>query len=402
MDLGIGANTLQLGSGNPSAIWHINGSLLAENVTVPGGAPYVFLTPGLNNVADHTIAIVDPTFLSTGSDIVFDLSQALASVTTARLFEIGSAGGTASGPLAYAPEGPVAVGALSAFSAVDKVAPTRRERAVWIAPFAGGRDFADDASFLGASHRFAGLTGGVDGEATDTLRLGVFASGAASRLEVEQDAQQVETTAGSLGGYAHFDGEGYFLGGVLSAGLSANESRRSVLNNLAPSGIEIAKAEFGSRYVRPEVHVGSRRELSQTVAVVPTAGLNYTAGWVDGYSEAGSSANLNVDDRSLQVLGAQAELPVIYTPETARPLQLTARAEVFARFLLDGDATDVTLLGQNFTIASRDEDIVGLGAGAGFRYGAFGAASLFGSVDVRVASDRSIGGSATGGLRVPF
>jgi hypothetical protein len=109
-----------------------------------------------------------------------------------------------------------------------------------------------------------------------------------------------------------------------------------------------------------------------------------------------------VDDRSLQVLGAQAELPVIYTPETARPLQLTARAEVFARFLLDGDATDVTLLGQNFTIASRDEDIVGLGAGAGFRYGAFGAASLFGSVDVRVASDRSIGGSATGGLRVPF
>jgi hypothetical protein len=242
-------------------------------------------------------------------------------------------------------------------------------------PFGGVRDFGADAPFLGATHRFAGVTGGVDGEVSDAARAGLFAGGAVSRLEVDENSQQIESEAGSIGGYGYVGGERHFMAGLVSAGLAGNESRRLVVNNLAPGGFEVAQADYASWYVRPELHIGSHIDLSQRLEVVPRASLNYTVSWIDAYAESGSSANLQVDSQNTQIFGAQAALPFVYSPPTERPLQLIARGEVFGSWTLDGAATDIALLGQNFEVSPREDDLAGFGFGAGFRYGAFGAAT---------------------------
>ncbi len=369
-----------------------------------GGAPYVVLTPGIGG-ADHTIATVDPTFFSLADNMVADLSQVIASGATTRLSNINLATlptPTTTAPLAYAPTDPPSSDAYSAIQAVDGAPQSNERNGVWISPFGGGRGYFQGTPSLDATLGFAGITAGIDRQATDRLRIGMFGAGAASRLQVDQDSQRIDTTIGAGGAYAYWGADNYFLTGVLSAGLAQNNSHRTVLNNLAPNGIEDATADFGSWYVTPELRAGSRRSLSKQVDVVPTARISYTSGWLDGYKESGSSANLTVDGRDVEILESGVTLPFVYTPATAPQLRLEAHADLFGRVLLGGEGTDVSLLGQNLNIQSSGNNLIGGGGGAAFSYRAFGSASLFGSMDIEAATDGSIGGTATGGLRVPF
>jgi hypothetical protein len=272
MDVGAGANTLSVETeGDPSAVWNIDGALLPGDIEVFGGAPYVVLQPGLAG-ADTTIDTVDPTYVSLSDDALFDIGQAIASGVGSRLSGAVLFGGRAepSGePLAYASTAPSAAETYAAFPGVDPTGEAGERRAAWITPFAGAREFDGDAPTLDASHRFAGATGGVDGLVNDALRVGIFAGGAFGRLEVDQSSQTVETGTGTIGGYALWKGGSRFVAGTLSAGAASNDSKRRVLNNLAPNGVETASAEFGSVYVSPEVQVGVRRSLGEHLQVVP-------------------------------------------------------------------------------------------------------------------------------------
>jgi hypothetical protein len=93
-------------------------------------------------------------------------------------------------------------------------------------------------------------------------------------------------------------------------------------------------------------------------------------------------------------------LPFVFTARE-QALQVGADAGIFGR-MVDGDAAEAVLLGQGISIGAGEDELVGVGAGADFEYGAFGNASLFGSVDVRVASDEGVGGKVAGGFRLPF
>ena len=85
--------------------------------------------------------------------------------------------------------------------------------------------------------------------------------------------------------------------------------------------------------------------------------MRYAGLYLDGYDETGSSANLSVEDRDVNIFDARAELAYSFTAHEGEggTLRQVARIGVDGTFT-DAEGIDATLLGQALSFNAEDKD----------------------------------------------
>jgi hypothetical protein len=99
-----------------------------------------------------------------------------------------------------------------------------------------------------------------------------------------------------------------FLDLALTGGFMSHDQDRFVNDNLAPLGVSFANASFDSTFISPEAGLSMSFDAGNGLTITPGARVRYAAQWLDGFTETGSNANATVDDRTLGLLEASAEI----------------------------------------------------------------------------------------------
>jgi len=196
--------------------------------------------------------------------------------------------------------------------------------------------------------------------------------------------------------------------GMVQGGHSATDTNRNINNNIAPGGLELAKASYGTTYFSPEANLGLNFRLGSlhgaSYTLTPSVNVRYLFAAVDGYSETGSTANLTVASRNVQDVEERGQL------------KLTSTTVISAKNLLMGSVyggvigvqragsttVDATLLGQPIPFATPGKnEVTGGFGGAGMEWHS-GRTTLFGSIEYIHFSDSSSNIGGRGGIKVAF
>jgi hypothetical protein len=378
-----------------------------STVNVTGGAPYV--------INGNQIATLDPTAFGLADRTLTDFTGTISSLLASRFGEFASPGAGGAGPLAFALSSTVADGTNAAFAKIAALAyadggnmadAAATDRAsgitVWSKAFAGARHQDADGPSLAATNTVYGGVLGLDKDVAADLRLGAFLGAGTGRLDVDANSQAVKTDYAFGGVYGRFDRSSHFLDFAVSTGHAANDSSRTVADNLAPTGLDTATASYGAWFVSPELAYGLRMPLNNKVTLTPTARLRYVAGFFDGYSETGSTQNLSVSARTVQDLEERFELALSQVDRLRGDAWVKTRVTLGVLDLerLGSTTIDTILIGQNLSFAVPGQDTAaGVYGGIGFDYALTGRVTAFTAFDGTVMTDKSIAGTVKGGLR---
>ena len=405
----VGANdTVNFQSGNHNLTFNT-----LAGARVNGPDPFV--------VAGNRAAALDPTPFALADATLMDFTRAVADLLDGLgpAAAPGAAGAAANGPPAFAAASPAGAALLAPApwlgyaddQAMVFKAPTlttRDGRAAWARGFAGARTQDAQDGMLGARTAFDGGAVGFDLVARADLRLGVFAGGGESRLTLDGNvgATGTDTAFGGLYGrwsFASF-GRRAFLDFALHGGGATNATSRTVNNNTIPGGIEIATANYASAYISPQLGYGLDLPLWAQYTLTPSLRARYVAGFLGGYSEAGTTAPLTVARRTIQDFEERGELALTRAQPLGGDLLLTRVHAGALAVERAGDSTvDATLLGINLPFATPGRArVAGVVGGAGFEWRTREGASFFGAGEAIGFSDQSTVWSARGGLRVAF
>jgi len=404
---------------------HFNGG--NNNLTITpnafGNGLFSATGPAPFAVAGNQAASIDVTPFGLADKNLMDFTGGISGV----LDSLGGTMAIANGPLstAFAPadSGSAAARIDSVFAAIPGLAyagdnnpvfkaPTlvaSDGRATWARAFAGERVQQPDGLSLHATTNYAGGAVGFDLLTRRDLRLGVFAGGGETRMGIALNAGSTSTDSGFGGLYGRYAfgsfGAPSFLDFALYGGAGTNATSRTVNNNLAPGGIEIATASFSSSYVSSELKYGVVYPLWAHDTLTPSVKLRYVAGFFGGYTEAGSTANLTVASRTTQDLEERGELKFTHATMFGHTDQLLASVYVGALGLQRmGDTTvNTVLLGASVPFVTPGQsNVVGGLAGLGLEWRTGNGVSLFGAGEYMTTSDHSTNAGARGGVRVAF
>jgi uncharacterized protein with beta-barrel porin domain len=269
------------------------------------GTPTVEVEGGDHAVIGNTVYAVSGTSFSVQDEIANDLTRAVSGAVEGRLSAARLSGGGLS----------VAMGGVTIAAAAD--APDSGAGGLWLSTLGAWRDQAEDGGAPAFTSSLAGLVAGVDAEVGGGTRAGVFAGYAAGDLDAANNALDLGSDSAFGGFYLGHDGERSFLNLSLAAGSSSFDSARRVANNRVAGGIERAKADYDGLFVSPSLTLGTALAAGSGT-LTPSLRLRYTGLFLDGYSETGSAAALDVEDRTITILDARAELAYAFAAiETA-------------------------------------------------------------------------------------
>jgi outer membrane autotransporter protein len=379
-----------------------------------GGAPFV--------VSGNQVATIEPTAIGLADRALMNFTGGISSLVNNRFGSMVPVGTGAPRASSFAPgTSGIADAANEAFAGIPSLAVAYTPETpgvfkappfagvgvttVWTGAFGGARSQSADGSMLAATDRAIGAAVGVDKQVAANLKLGAFAGGGNGRLAVDINSQSVDTNYVFGGAYGRYEWAAQFLDFMLYAGHARNSSSRTVANNLAPNGLEIATAKYDGVFISPDVAYGWHLPLEQGFEVTPTARLRYVAGFFDGYSEVGSAQNLSVGGRTLQDIEERFELNVTKITAVGWHDTLKTGLHVGAIGLERvGDTTvNTVLLGQNlaFVTPGKATALGGL-AGGSFDFTTYERISLFGTVEGIWMNDKSTTVTARGGVRGAF
>jgi hypothetical protein len=280
--------------------------------------------------------------------------------------------------------------------------------AMWGRGFAGQRvQQADGVQLRAVNLFFGGMIGG-DMRVRPDLRVGAFFGMGNSRTSLDLNFGNVTSDLVFGGGYVQYDAGATFLRAALQAGGSRNANTRSINNNLAVGGLEIANASFNGWYVSPEATVGHRfalgRLMDASYTLTPSFRLRYLYGSYDGYTETGTTAPLTVGGRSVGTLEERGEVKLTRTVTFRPDDQLST--SLYGGFLgtqRAGDgAINAAALGQVFPFAASGRaDVWGGFGGLGVEWRKRNV-TLFSTGEYLALSDSSTVVSGRAGLRVAF
>lgn len=375
-------------------------------VNVTGGAPYV--------VSGDRVAILDPTAFNMVGRSLMDFTGNVSSLVGGRTGEAAAAG---AGVTAFAPVSPSAASRVfddfpaQAYSADRSMAllpgTQQADRAsgitLWSSGFAAGRRQQADGPMLSASSMAYGGAVGADKRVAGDLLIGGFIGAGQGRVNVDMDSQKIDTDYVFGGVYGRYESGTHFTDFALSGGHSQNSSMRLVANNLAPNGLETATGSYGGWFISPELAYGTRLPFGNGNVLTPSARVRYLAGFLDGYSEAGSAQNLTVGSRMIQNVEERFELALSrVNPVQQGFLKVTATLGVLSVQRL-GDTVNANLIGQDLSFSTPGQSVTaGLYSGFGVDYRITQRLGLFAAAEGTVMSDNSLTGIARAGLRAAF
>jgi uncharacterized protein with beta-barrel porin domain len=218
---------------------------------------------------------------------------------------------------------------------------------------------------------------------SDTYRAGLFAGAAQSRLDVDGNAQEIDSRSIFGGAYVRRSDEQIIADLTILAGWQENDSERLVANNAVAGGLETAEASYSGFFIAPEVTVGRKLPV-----ITPTFTLRYAGLFLEDYEEEGSAAALTVDSRAVHNLTSRAQLllPLLHELSDGSSMSLENRAGVEGRFTFGGDVSAV-LLTDTISFEPGGDDAVAsfyAGSDAAFR-------SAGGGVTLHLGAEASAG-----------
>ncbi|HEY1544056.1 MAG TPA: autotransporter domain-containing protein [Xanthobacteraceae bacterium] len=435
-----GTIAVQFAGTGPDTVNILPGSTIIGQIHLDGVNDTVNFSTGNQNLTFNTLAgahvtstlpfvvsgnqavTVDPTPFAMADKTLMDFTRAISGLLDGIGGGVGPSGSPAS---AFAPIGGIAgtvdgifagFGSNPALGYADASAPVFKApsmvasdgRAIWARGFGGERNQDPQDGLLGAKTTFFGGAVGFDLLARTDLRLGVFVGGGESRLTLDGNNgfTNSDTAFGGIYGRWGFVSLGHasFLDFALHGGGSTNSTSRTVNNNLAPGGIELATANYSSSYISPELKYGIDVPLWAQYTLTPSLRVRYVAGFFGGYTESGTTAPLTVAGRTIQDIEERGELKLTRATPVGPDLLLTSVHIGAIGIERLGDTTvNTTILGVGlpFVTPGRNQ-VAGVVGGAGFEWRTREGVSFFAAGEGIGFSDQSTVWSAKGGVRVAF
>jgi len=370
------------------------------------GLPGVIDSKGAPMVVQGSlVAVVDPTGFSAQDEMLTDLTRAIAGSVDARLNAARFGYAPATGPvMAYAEaDGPDATQTGGQFGFATGRAGSQGGPGFWAAGIGAYRNQDADGVDVGFDTSLGGLLVGYDAEVSGGTRIGGFLGASISRFETDANSQEIDADSYFGGVYGSYTGERYFLDFAVTGGVSQQSSDRSVANNLVIGGIEHARADYDGVFVSPSATIGTTYAIANGGTLIPSFRARYAGLFLDGYEERGSTANLSVDDRDVNVFDFRAQFAYALAARPAgdgsfhTAFRLGADA-IFA----DNDDVATALLGQalNFSV-SGDDTLRGF-AGFDALYRTEGGSSFFLGAEAGYDSGDAFTFDIRGGLQIPL
>jgi len=241
-----------------------------------------------------------------------------------------------------------------------------RKPIVWSQFFGGNFDRDAEGSSLGYDISHAGLNFGYEWDVNYT-RVGLMGGISRASTETQTASFQTDTDSYYVGAYGHFKLGMLNLTTSLLGGYSDSDNARVVVNNL--NGLETARSDVDSTFISPSITLAAAFKTADRVELRPSVSVNYSMAWMDDYQEIGATgSNLSVDDRTVEVLTARAQLAAALQLNDATEFEF--RAGVSTRNG-NSDDVDASIVGNSFSYSNAGaENVTGRFAGVNLRIAA--------------------------------
>lgn len=269
----------------------------------------------------------------------------------------------------------------------------------------GNHRHQDDSTVaVDAKNTLAGAVVGRDHELSSGHRLGFFAGISGSEMKVDYDAQEISANSLFAGVFGGFNGATNVDLSLLF-GIADHSSDRHVTNNLVSGGLQMAGANYTGYFISPSITVsGNAPFLGRQVQ--PSLQLSYTGLYLDGYSETGSAANIDVESRDIHMLSARGLLtfPVELTTGRGRIVRMNSYVGLAGRLNLGSDRTNITLFNRRIAFDHGGEETsLGFIGGTEFNLvGKDGVNRITVGINGQLDTDGSMAISANIGTVIPF
>lgn len=240
-------------------------------------------TPFVNDTSNGVVVTVDPTGFATANPWLQTLTQTIQDTVRQAA-------------------DPDAVSSRSVFGFGGESSEAGGPRG-WISGFGGYQSQSGSGAVTGADQTYGGgIAGGHAAYGSNIY--GLFAGGSRSHFETDNNAQTIAVTSAFGGLYGSIQHSSWRYDLALAAGYAQHDSTRNVANNMVAGGRETASADYDGYFLSPAL--SATRQINDRTFV--TIGGRYAALFLDGYQETGSSANLSVSSRTVQVAALNAEM----------------------------------------------------------------------------------------------
>ena len=345
------------------------GRRLSTALTYLGGEGVILDTSGMPFVSSGgVLAVIDPTLFSAEGDMLNDLTRSLADLVDVRLGSARSGYGAAN-MVAAAPTGIVPTADVP-----DAVEP---QSVIWAAGIGNYRSKASNGIYDGFDSTHGGFAIGVDGVMSSGTRLGGFAGASFASLNTDAGTQEIDADSYYVGLYAGFTMSEAFLNIALTGGYTSQSTSRDVLNNMVAGGVEQAKGDPNGIFISPSATIGTDIATGGMI-LTPSLRARYAGLFMDSYNENGSTADLSVGSRSVNLFDLRGQVAFAIAPMQTNGGHFDATLRLGAdTAYTNGEDVNATLLGQslNFSVSDDDTTVRGF-TGLDLAYETGGGASL--------------------------
>lgn len=258
-----------------------------------------------------------------------------------------------------------------------------RKPFAWLDYFGGKLDRDADGNALAYETIHSGVNFGYEWD-LDTARVGLIGGIVQAKTNTNISSFKIQSDSYYVGGYGHFKlGRANVTTSVIG-GYSESDNERSVTD--AVNGLEKARSNVESFFISPSLTVGANFQAAETVEIRPSVTASYSKAWINDYKEKGTtSTNLKVDNRTIDILTARAQLAAMWQFHESADIEL--RGGIRSRHGYSDDI-DACLDSNNFSYANAgDQHVTGRFVGLSLRVKPAEKLSIVAEVELGDGSD---------------
>jgi len=295
-----------------SSLWNFTGFDTGAGDTISVDTPYPTVQ------TNSGVAILNPTGIASAATALADLTGRLHRTVHHQMMRPSRKNGGR-----HRTQLPIQVASTAAMIPVN---PESSSWDLWVQGFGGRSQRDDERDTLGYDLLSWGVIGGGTLSPSSNVQLGLFGGIAGSETTVEKNAHTLYNLTGFVEMFSQIGIEHWFLQSSLAGGITNTDSKRLVLSNHAIGGSQRARAEHESGFISTRITGGGHvPEIGHGFSLRPSISVGYATEWIPDYQESGSSADLMVDDRIVQIINGRVERPR-YSHSTMTPFAM--RSEV--------------------------------------------------------------------------